>query len=462
MSPAALAAAAADAAAGDTDSDRPTFLRDAVDDGGGGGGQILAAGSLDAARAVAVAASPPRNRARPAAASVATDNDDSLDGWRAIAADVMAEGEGSVEASQPPPPPQAEEAAATTPLALPPAGRFLLSYEVLPPPLGSGAFGSVVAVRRRADGARFVAKVGRDASPAAARAALAEVHAMQALTACPHVVRIEEAFLDDCQRVVVVMEAAEGGDVAAWLSRQAAHVPDATCLSIFAQIVAALAAAHAAGIVHRDVKLSNVLIKRRLDGGGSDNTIAPIVALGDFGLAATLSATPTVAGTPACMAPEVLAGSRGCGRPPADVWAAGVALFTLAAGRPPYVGESVGALAGRVVAGPVPELPAGVGGDEVRALLAATLVKDPALRPSAADLLTLPAVAAALRAVEEGEKEADQGVGEAGGAVGPASDHKQEPAAVIQPTTASVDDEDDDAAALAKLVALQQAAGVGV
>ena len=354
-------------------------------------------------------------------------------------------------AASPPPPADGD---ASPPLSLPPAGRFLLAYEIMGAPLGSGAFGSVVSVRRRTDGARFVAKVSRAAVPDAARAAMDEVRALNALSSCPYVVKIVDAFLEESKKVIVVMEAARAGDAAAWLAARSTPVPDTASLSIFAQILAALAASHAVGIVHRDVKLANVLLREAAAARGVDGPPGR-VALADFGLSTARSSHATLAGTPACMAPETLAG--GAAGPPADVWAAGIALWTLMAGRPPYHGESVASLAARVVSGPVPRLPDGMGGPDVRALLDVVLVKDPAARPTAAALLEWPVVAAALRAVEGGatreEKEAPPPPPP------PATTIAEEKGSVaVAPSTAG----EEDAAALAALVALQHRMGVRV
>lgn len=271
----------------------------------------MSAGSLDAARAGVTASAPQPPSPLRALRGTDTDtaSDDSLAGWRTIAAEIQAEGVDASPADTPPPPPTADDDA-SPPLSLPPAGRFLLAYEIMGPPLGSGALGSVVAVRRRTDGARFVAKVGRAAALDAARAALDEVRALTALTFCPYVIKIVDAFLEESKKVIVVMEAARGGDAAAWLAAQSTPVPDAVSLSIFSQIAAALAASHAVGIVHRDVKLANVLLREAAADGSPGR-----VALADFGLSTARSARATLAGTPACMAPEVLAGGA-AGPPP--------------------------------------------------------------------------------------------------------------------------------------------------
>jgi serine/threonine protein kinase len=142
----------------------------------------------------------------------------------------------------------------------------------------------------------------------------------------PHVVSVFD-LVDDGDDTWLVMEYVEGITVSALVQRDGALTPEEAA-PLARQAADALAAAHGAGIVHRDVKPSNMLV----DPHGQ-------VKLSDFGIAraqadASLTQTGLVTGSPAYLAPEVASG-RGA-TAAADVWSLGASLFHLLEGHPPY------------------------------------------------------------------------------------------------------------------------------
>jgi serine/threonine protein kinase len=131
----------------------------------------------------------------------------------------------------------------------------------------------------------------------------------------------------------LVMEYVEGTDLADLIRQRGRLTPDEAA-PILAQTASALAAAHGAGIVHRDVKPSNILVAP--DGQ---------VKLSDFGIARTaadpsLTQTGLVTGSPAYLSPEVASGQQATAA--SDVWSWGATLFHALEGHPPYqIGDNL-------------------------------------------------------------------------------------------------------------------------
>jgi serine/threonine-protein kinase len=190
----------------------------------------------------------------------------------------------------------------------------------------------------------------------------------------PNVVTVYDQGADG-RTLYLAMEYVPGRTLRGLLAERSALRPR-EALDILEGVLAGLAAAHAAGIAHRDVKPENVLL-------GNNQSIK----VADFGLARLLSeATHTksglLIGTAAYLAPEQVAGGRTDFR--ADVYSAGIMLFELLTGRQPYTGDTPLTVAHRhvseVVPAPsslVPELP-----PALDSLVALATSRDPELRPA--------------------------------------------------------------------------------
>ena len=165
----------------------------------------------------------------------------------------------------------------------------------------------------------------------------------------PNAVAVFDQGAEDTRagRVVfLVMELVPGSTLREVLHRRGRLRPD-EAVSVLEPVLAALAAAHRAGLVHRDVKPENVLVS-------ADGTVKVV----DFGLARAVAAPSTstqsgmVLGTVAYVSPEQVA--RGVSDARTDVYSAGVVLFELLTGTPPYGGDSALAVAYRHVHDDVP------------------------------------------------------------------------------------------------------------
>ncbi len=265
------------------------------------------------------------------------------------------------------------------PLASLLAGRFIIEREV-----GRGGVGIVYRAKDEVTGEPVALKVialpGVDAGEEARFRREGRVLAGLRHPGIVQVVAFGQ--LDDGQPYIA-MEWLEGEDIVQRQRRS--RLPLVACVFAAADIAEALAAAHAAGIVHRDVKPSNVFLVGSSAAGGEDFR----VKLVDFGVAAAedakLTRTGAIVGTPAYMAPEQARGDGEVdGR--ADLYALGATLFEMITGRPPHVGPTPIAILARLVTTHAPRLSevfinAPQRLDEIMARLLATA---PADRPASA------------------------------------------------------------------------------
>jgi len=182
----------------------------------------------------------------------------------------------------------------------------------------------------------------------------------------------------------IAMELLDGEDLAQLMERQG-RMPEVEAVQMLLPIAHALAAAHAKGIVHRDVKPENIFLAR-------DDVATTQPKLLDFGIVKVehsnrrLTMDGSVLGTPDYMSPEQAKGEEINGQ--TDLWAFGVVLYELVAGRRPFDGDNYNALMFAIInAEPKSLSEYGVADPELSAIVQRALRKDQAERwPSMRDL----------------------------------------------------------------------------
>jgi serine/threonine-protein kinase len=276
--------------------------------------------------------------------------------------------------------------------------------------LASGASGDVYEAQHLTLGHRVAIKILRPGIPETAdirrKRFLREARVAAGIRS-DHVVRVFDFVAPEQGPTYIVMELLHGETLAERLERTG-PLTCAEAVDFVVQAAKPLAQLHDEGIVHRDVKPSNLFLERDADGKER-------IKLLDFGVAAfqapvarpdsSLTWSEMIVGTPRYMAPEQIVSSKQVDAR-ADVWALGVTLYELLSGDPPFDGTTVLAVLNQIEhqdPAPLtkrrPDVPA-----ELAAVVHRCLAKDPASRPADAralvDALARPArveVAAPIR-----------------------------------------------------------------
>jgi serine/threonine protein kinase len=228
-------------------------------------------------------------------------------------------------------------------------GRVIRNF-TLQRKLADGGMGSIWVAwhqaLQREVAVKFLAKCPPDDVESAQRFTLEA--RIEAGIRSPHVPQVFEHGTTDEGIPFLVMALLRGVDLATWMEKYG-RLPLAQVVRLVEQVGLALSAAHEVGIIHRDVKPTNII----LDASGAH----PHVYLIDFGIAkSTHSSTRplthpgTTIGTPSYMSPEQLMGA-GSVDERADVWSLGVVAYLCLTGKLPFAGDTIRELSFSVYAG---------------------------------------------------------------------------------------------------------------
>ena len=269
------------------------------------------------------------------------------------------------------------------------AGRYEIIAEI-----GRGGMGLVARAYDHRLDTEVAVKVLRDdlAKDSGDKDSLIKEARVLARLTHPSIVRLFDLAETEVG-LMLVLEYVRGPNLAHVMeSRGRLTIPE--YLHVMRQVCAGLAAAHAEGVIHRDLKPPNLLVAPRMpQASGAEFLLNSAIKITDFGISKLLAskaqatavvAATSAAGTPIFMAPEQFAG-RPC-TPATDIYALGVITYLALSGRPPFVSDNVRELAFQhfqATAKPIPEC-----SPEVNSVILRALAKVPAERfQSATDFL---------------------------------------------------------------------------
>ncbi|CAE7234054.1 OSK1, partial [Symbiodinium natans] len=204
--------------------------------------------------------------------------------------------------------------------------QAVLGDYIIGPTIGEGSFAKVKRAARLSTQELVAVKILANHSESA-ETAWVEAQILNRLHH-PHIVRMHE-MIETCGQYLLIMEYAGGGSLYDYVEKQQRLEEPEAC-RIFCQIIAGLEEVHAANIVHRDLKLENILLD-------ADHN----VKIADFGMGAALKPGQTLTtrcGSLEYAAPEVLEG-RECVPYASDLWSCGVILFSMICGDLPFEDE---------------------------------------------------------------------------------------------------------------------------
>jgi serine/threonine protein kinase/predicted nucleic acid-binding Zn ribbon protein len=270
-------------------------------------------------------------------------------------------------------------------------GRKLAASGVLPESFGNGRYRVMGLLGEGAKKLVYLAQdvsLDRQVALAVVKSSLSgndlirlrrEAKAMAQLSDHPNIVPVYDTG-EERGHPYIVSQYMRGGDVESLMKRApGGRLPASQAVQVCMQVASALDAAHRRGIIHRDVKPSNVWL-----------TEEGVAKLGDFGLAivqdeSRITRMGIMIGTATYMSPECAAGGARAADARSDIYSLGSMLFEMIAGRPPFVGDMVQVIYQQRHS-PPPKVTEFVAGIDPRLahLIDRMLAKDPNARPQSA------------------------------------------------------------------------------
>ncbi|XP_051885641.1 serine/threonine-protein kinase 33 [Pristis pectinata] len=259
--------------------------------------------------------------------------------------------------------------------------------------LGQGSYGVVIEATHNRSGKKWaIKKVNREKAGSSAVKLLEREVSILKQVDHEHIIHLEEVF-ETPKRMYLVTEVCEGGELSAILHRKK-RLNENETRHVIRSLASAIAYLHKNDIVHRDLKLENILVKNIENSSELDMKLN--IKVTDFGLSVQKGGVGSdkmlqaTCGTPMYMAPEVLSAHQYTQQ--CDTWSIGVIMYTLLSGFPPFVASSEEKLAELINRGEL-RLDSSVLqeiSDGAKDVLSRLLKVDPAHRITANELLDNP------------------------------------------------------------------------
>ncbi|CAK67309.1 unnamed protein product (macronuclear) [Paramecium tetraurelia] len=198
----------------------------------------------------------------------------------------------------------------------------------------------------------------------------------------PNIINFREVYKTVKGKLCIVMDYAEGGDLAQVLKNTDGYIAESRILDWFTQMCLAIKHCHDRKIIHRDIKTQNMFLTKDMR-----------IRLGDFGIARLLNNTrdkaKTMVGTPYYLAPELLENKPYSFK--GDIWSLGVILYEMCAKTPPFTADSLAQLALKIVRGQFQAIP-NIYSSQLRTLVNQLLTVNPEKRPAVHQILKMPII----------------------------------------------------------------------